>query len=364
MLQNNGKGPDYRSGRNADKSTPSARYTSDIPRKQKHPANTGTPGVANNRTLQDITERNPFLTVKKCNLPSFIVVTVMILYLISEILLSGNYINSSNPYVTVVIAQFCVYLIPCAFFFAFSSLISKVTPKNFGFKTPSLKLLGFGFSSLFVLVFGGMLIKYSGYLIFGTVNSSAVSVSANSDFLYILLSGIVVPAITEEVLFRGVVFGVYERKLGSFTAILASSVLFAFIHFDSVNFFSYLYAGIILGIAMTVTRSVIAPILLHLFNNFICIFSDTYLQRISKESISAVFVVFILTVLLLVVLFFYFESLELYCREKALEKSQRKSDSPRLFVTGEPKTIVLARAFLAPSFIIALSIYLIKVLTM
>lgn len=309
-------------------------------------------------------ERNQFITVKKCNAPAFTVVVVMVLYLISELLLSGNYINSTNPYITVVIAQFCVYIIPCAFFFAICSVRNGVTPKDFGFRTAPIRLLGFGVSSLFILVLGGMLIKYTGYLMFGTVSSSAVSVSSSGDLLYIMLSGIIVPAITEEVLFRGVVFGSYERTLGSFTAILASALLFAFIHFDSVNFISYLYAGIILGIAAAVTRSVFAPIVLHLLNNFICIFSDTYLQRISKESISTVFVVFILTVLFLAVLFFYFESLELFCREKALDTANKQTDTPRLFAGNDSKSLTLARAFLAPCFIAALAIYLVKVLTM
>ncbi len=306
---------------------------------------------------------NPFASVKKYNTPCIIVIAVMVLYLISEVLLSGNYINSENPYITVVIAQICVYLLPCAFFLAFSSLREGFSVRDLGFSLAPLRLTGFCIASLFALVVGGMLIKYSTYLIFGTVSSSAISVSASNDILYVMLSGVVIPAITEELLFRGVLYGAYEKKLGGIGAILITSVLFAFIHFDTVNFASYLYAGLVLGIAACVTRSVFAPLLLHLLNNFICIFSDTYLQRISKESISTVFVIFILGVILLVILFFYFESLELYCREMALSdiKGQNKKTTG-LFIEGEARYVMLIRGFLAPAFLVAAALYFVKVL--
>ena len=286
----------------------------------------------------------------------------MLLYLISEGLLAGNYINSENPYVTVVIAQICVYLLPCAFFFAFSSLRTGFTASDFGFNPTPLRLIGFCIASLFALIVGGMLIKYSTYLLFGTVSASAISVSASNDLLYVMLSGVVIPAITEELLFRGVLYGSYEKKLGGIGAILITSVLFAFIHFDSVNFVSYLYAGIVLGIATCVTRSVFAPMLLHLLNNFICIFSDTYLQRISKESISTVFVIFILGVIFLVILFFYFESLEIYCREMALSDAKgHDKKTVGLFIEGEARYVMLVRGFLAPAFLIVAALYFVKV---
>ncbi len=317
-------------------------------------------GIFSILTSRDL---NPFKSVKKYNTPCIIVIAVMVLYLISESLLSGNYINSENPYITVVIAQICVYLLPCAFFLAFSSLREGFSARDFGFTMAPLRLTGFCIASLFALVIGGMLIKYSTYLIFGTVSASAISVSASNDILYVMLSGVVIPAITEELLFRGVLYGAYEKKLGGIGAILITSVLFAFIHFDTVNFVSYLYAGLVLGIAACVTRSVFAPLLLHLLNNFICIFSDTYLQRISKESISTVFVIFILGVILLVILFFYFESLELYCREMAFADINGQGNrTAGLFIEGEARYVMLIRGFLAPAFLFAAALYFIKVL--
>lgn len=306
-------------------------------------------------------KNNPIYTVKKYNTPCVVVLAVMVLYLISERLLAGNYINSASPYVTVVIAQICVYLLPCAFFLAFSSLKGSISARDYGFSPIPLRLTGFCAASLFALVVGGMLIKYSSYLIFGTVSSAAVSVSASNDLLYVMLSSVFIPAITEEILFRGILYGAYEKKLGGVGAVLITSVLFAFIHFDTVNFVSYLYAGIVLGIAASATRSLLAPMILHLLNNLICIFSDTFLQRISKESISAVFVIFILGVIFLAVLFFYFEALEIYCREMAIARRKPSTDAPELFLHGEPRYVMLIRGFLAPGFLISAAVYLVRV---
>ena len=69
---------------------------------------------------------------RKCNLPAFLACIVMLLFIGSEYILSGNYINSENPYATFVIAQVCVFLIPSAFFAVFSGThaLSKYPQKH------------------------------------------------------------------------------------------------------------------------------------------------------------------------------------------------------------------------------------------
>ncbi len=322
--------------------------------------NNAAPGSANKTAERGTGAAN---TNKKCNIPSVLACVVMVLCIGADYLLLGNYINSANPYATVVIAQICVFLIPCAFFAVFSGTHAL---KSYKFRPFSPKMTGFVLSCLPMLVLGNMLIKYLGYIYFGTSGSATISASGSGDFLYILLSTVLVPAICEELLLRGVIFTEYEKRLGAFGAILGSSLLFAFIHFDIQNFFSYFYAGIILGIAVHTTRSVLAPIILHLLNNFICIYSDTFLQKISKESISTVFVLFLFGVMMLIALFLFFESLEWICSYKAERLTSHDTPSEgevaRLLPARGKLTSIISRVIFAPAFLVAAAIYIIRII--
>lgn len=297
-----------------------------------------------------------------CVLPPIVVCIVMVLYIIAEKMLRGNYINNENPYFAVVIAQICVFLLPCAFVIAVGTLFKGVSAADYKLRILPVKTWGFVLSCIPTLIFGSMLIKYLSYLYLGNSTSSSISISGNNDFLYVFISSVLLPAICEEILVRGIVFTEYEKKLGALAAILGSAVLFALLHFDSENFLSYLYAGVILGIAVHTTSSIIAPIILHFANNFICIYSDTFLQRISKESISTFLVLFILGTLLLISLFVFFEALEWLCTYKADKLTSHSDNLPfvisRLLPANEGIRKTITRVLFSPLFICAILLHI------
>ena len=305
---------------------------------------------------------------KKCNIPAVLVCIVMLLFIGASYLLSGNYINSDNPYATVVIAQLCVFLLPCAFFFAIRSIGQKTSLSEYKFKAFSPKMTGFVLSCIPTLVFGNMLIKYLSLVYLGQTDSSAINASGSSDFLYILLSSVLVPAICEEILLRGIVYTEYEKRVGTFGAVVGSSFLFALIHFDGMDFIPCLYAGIILAVSVHITRSLFAPIILHLINNFICIYSDAFLQRISKESISIAFVLIILGILLLVSLFAFTETLEWICVYKAdklvSHDNVTQEEVQRFFPPKGQLSNSISRVLLAPAFLVAVVIFLVKLVAL
>ena len=80
----------------------------------------------------------------------------------------------------------------------------------------------------------------------------------------LLLAG--VPAILEELIFRGVIFNGY-KKLGSIKAILISSALFALIHGSLQQLLFPFLFGLILSFTAYKTGSVIAPMIIHFMNN-------------------------------------------------------------------------------------------------
>ncbi len=310
-------------------------------------------------------EKTPTIILKKCHGPVILICIVMILFIAAQILLKSPALNKQNPYIAIVVVQFFVFILPCAFVSAFGNhkMNSGLFYYNLKFFSP--RMLGFLFSALAVMLFGSMVIKYLGYLIFGSVGTATV-VYEHDNMFALIAATVLVPAVTEEILFRGVVFTEYEkRNVGAFGAIIGSSVLFAFIHFDMGNFISYLFAGVILAVVIHVTRSLIAPILIHLLNNTICLFTDTFLKRVSKESISTFFVLFLLTVIFLVSLFIFIESLEWICSTKANRKTGKDSfseqnDNLRLVPKNTKLSRIFSSVFLTPAFIVVIILYIIN----
>lgn len=85
-------------------------------------------------------------------------------------------------------------------------------------------------------------------------------------YLISLISLAVVPAICEELLFRGVVVnGLKER--GTAFAIIMSSVMFSLFHFSLAQLIYPVCFGIILAIVYLRTNNILFPMLLHFANN-------------------------------------------------------------------------------------------------
>jgi membrane protease YdiL (CAAX protease family) len=94
------------------------------------------------------------------------------------------------------------------------------------------------------------------------------------DLLVPLISTAIMPAFTEELLFRGIVFRWVEEFGGSWAALIVTSVLFGLAHSQNPNatWFSSLAigveAGLMFGGAYMLTRSLWMPIGLHAAWNF------------------------------------------------------------------------------------------------
>lgn len=90
----------------------------------------------------------------------------------------------------------------------------------------------------------------------------------------ILISTAIIPGFMEELLFRGILFRWIEEFGGSWLALLLTSALFGFAHYYNPNATAFsslaiaLEAGILLGGAYMLTRSLWMPIGLHAAWNF------------------------------------------------------------------------------------------------
>ena len=98
----------------------------------------------------------------------------------------------------------------------------------------------------------------------------------------------VVPALSEEFLFRGCILS-NLLPYGKNTAILFSALLFALMHGNFAQFFYTFIAGIVLGAVYVKTDSIWAPTFIHLFNNFYSVIQQVvYEQNGESEQIGRI----------------------------------------------------------------------------
>lgn len=91
------------------------------------------------------------------------------------------------------------------------------------------------------------------------------------EYIIIILTVSVTPAICEEVFFRGYVQKSFEYKQKPITAILLTSIFFGLYHFNPYGLLPLVVLGMYLGYSAYKSNSIVVPIVLHFLNNFIAI---------------------------------------------------------------------------------------------
>ena len=229
--------------------------------------------------------------------------------------------NEAVIYGVMLILQLLVFAVPTGFFCylrgkKFIFTLDIYAPRKYSL---GVVLLG----ALLVILASGVLkfglfhfaYDYSAYLLYG----SSITLSAGSfgGTVLMVLSLAIVPAITEEIVFRGIVMKEY-KPCGSVFSMLFSAVLFAFVHFDLRQFPIYVALGMLVGWIAYITRSVWAAVIVHAVYNVYVIFFEKYIWLFSSNPDSDILFWLILTAAMFVCAFFFLGSAERvmrYCAE-------------------------------------------------
>ena len=94
--------------------------------------------------------------------------------------------------------------------------------------------------------------------------------TGNEFFLAIVALG-VVPALCEEMLFRGIILGTYERRMKWAPAVIMVGVLFAVYHILLLTIPSIIILGVMITFVVYRTRSIWAGVLYHFIHNFLSV---------------------------------------------------------------------------------------------
>lgn len=115
-----------------------------------------------------------------------------------------------------------------------------------------------------------------------------LQMSSITDLFYTMLVIAVVPAIGEELLFRGYLQQKFSNRLSNYhIAILITAFLFSAIHFDLQAIIPRFVLGVLLGYLYFWSRSIWLPILAHFINNaqVVILSFSKFKVRVLEESI-------------------------------------------------------------------------------
>ena len=85
-----------------------------------------------------------------------------------------------------------------------------------------------------------------------------------------------VPAVGEELFFRGVIMRVsFQGTKNIHLGVLLSSILFALVHMEFSNFLAILFMGVLLGYLYVYTGSLLVPVVLHFLHNCVYIILES-----------------------------------------------------------------------------------------
>ena len=272
--------------------------------------------------------------------------------------------SNDNIYLSVIILQLLIFLIPGIIY---CKLRGKKTTENVRIKPLSVRKVFFCVFAFFVLLAGAALIKLALYQLgyFSTSytlyeNFIPSDTGSIDSIIYILLALAVLPAITEEFVFRGIILQEYrEAGCSNVAALMISSLLFAIMHFNLAQFPVYFFGGVVLGLVYMVTDSIIASILVHFLNNAFSMFFETSIFRLMSQSDSVIFVMFIFAVVFLTFLVLSLHEAERIIYDRGINGEQPPFPVPKR-KRKKDRTVFsdrLLEALISPTFLLCVAAF-------
>lgn len=126
----------------------------------------------------------------------------------------------------------------------------------------------------------------------GIENTTSILPSEGPELFVQFLVLCIMPAITEELFFRGALQGLL-RPCGSAAAIFGPALLFALLHLDPVQGLTALVCGVFLGWLAERSGSILPGMLLHFTNNCLA-FLSLYLRLYAPNNLSLAVELFLL----------------------------------------------------------------------
>ncbi len=136
----------------------------------------------------------------------------------------------------------------------------------------------------------------------------------------VILVAILAP-IFEEILFRGIILkGLLNKGINPYWAIVLSSFIFGAVHFYPWQFLGAFLLALVLGLVYYKTKSLLLPIILHAFNNFLAAMMMIYVKKDSFAEVFQTKEIYLLGVGIFLFSIALYVFMKKYSTEKAIEK--------------------------------------------
>lgn len=171
--------------------------------------------------------------------------------------------------------------------------------------------------------------------------------------LWLTLAYAALPAVCEELVFRGVLCAEYDRY-GVICSVVMNTVWFGFLHFNFLKLPVYLFAGFVLTVLLYATRSVTATMTAHFAYNMFGLFGQPYITEFYITAGSVGVAVTILIIILLL-------SATVFCgAASGLYRGYAKKDEPSDYREPTEKAELIKNfkaCLLTPSAAICVALY-------
>ncbi len=308
--------------------------------------------------------------------PAQLVLFIYIMLLFSRFVIAGID-EGTNQYLAIVILQLLTFVIPAALWYRIRSTRRfALDPqkriryiRRLRFAPPRARHALIIVAAIIALIAGCMLfsINFEGKSSFEGNFTLYDTFAAKKDgtllgTLGLILAYAVLPAVCEELVFRGVLCAEYEGS-GVICSFAMNVLWFGLLHFNPEKLLSYLFAGIVLTALLYATRSVWAAVIAHFAYNLFGLFGQQYITEfyITAGSLG-VFIFIMIALLLLAAALFCGQASRLYRRyaEKDAPSDYRQPHTKKeifnafISIAKTPATIICALLWIAAVIILAI----------
>lgn len=233
--------------------------------------------------------------------------------------------TDTDPYIATSLLQLFVLALPAVVFCRLrgGKYMKKLRIRMFG-----ANHIGFLLFALLFMFFGSSGINYFMYSLFPDAYAeSAYEISGGlAGGLYLILTMAVIPAVTEEFLFRSVIIAEYESS-GVPAAVFMSSLTFAMLHFNFAKLPVYIFCGLVLTLVLYATRSVFAAMTVHMLNNIATLFFGNLVYKVVTGQGIIMFYFMLITLIILSAIMMFGECEKIYAEYGILNKDSSYAGS-------------------------------------
>jgi len=234
---------------------------------------------------------------------------VLVLYgfLIASKFLEGRLVDAGgNLYLSVIILQILIFLLPAVIYCRLKGVGYAV---KLNVKLFSPGKLGCVVMTALVMILGSILIRFAQIYLFKmetfsfSLFDSYINTETATEFLFTATAFAIVPALTEEFIFRAILLTEYnEGGHGAVTATVISSLLCSMMYFRLEVLMIRFIASVLLCMLTYVSGSSVASFLAHVAFNIYGIFGEKYVWKALSDPSNKIISVFTFTILFLVMI--------------------------------------------------------------